>query len=261
MNYIIVYDAGSAQLKDATSSVNMLKKFTTEGWNGASYVVRGGFATFSRECPNLLDKRPSNDDSSSGRSNLSIDSNAASTMPVAGGCPMPTAQAPANPFFGNIRQNMDLIGGVGQMSIKYPSALTPRLVAELPAWIREAVDEKDKGKKVADKFLRIEKTEQERMQKALSGHVHYGSPAVSSPQHVQMAGIEKGTKNRYKDILPYDHSRVRLQNVPSGGCDYINASHVKSQWSNRHYIATQAPVPATFEVGHLHIIGARRMLT
>ena len=257
MSYIVLYDASSAQLKDAASSVNTLKKFTQAGWQGTSYVVRGGFSEFSRKFPDMIDDSPSTENSDSNKSQLSIDSKMAA-MPVAGGCAMPTTQTAANPFFGNIRQNMDLIGGVGQIPITRPFALTENIMDELPAWIRDAADEADKGKTVAGRFLQIEKAEQARMQKALSGHVHYGSPTVATPQSVQIAGIEKGTKNRYKDMLPYDHSRVRLQNVPSGGCDYINASHVKAEWSNRHYIATQAPVPATFEVtcnpSHLKLV-------
>ena len=170
-------------------------------------------------------------------------------MPVAGGCPMPSTKTAANPFFGNIRQNMDLIGGVGQVPIERPSVLSEKHISELPAWLREAAEVNNNGKLVADRFLKIEQDEQDRMQKALSANVSYGSPSSNISQCVQIAGIEKGTKNRYKDMLPYDHARVRLQNVPSGGCDYVNASHVKAKWSHRNYIASQAPVPTTFEVG------------
>ncbi|MCJ1379842.1 hypothetical protein MMC17_002945 [Xylographa soralifera] len=246
-SHIVLYDASSSQLKDATSSVNTLKKFTQEGWHGACYVVRGGFSDFAKKYPHLIDKSAASEAANPGKTNLSIDSRMAGSMPVAGGCPMPTSKTVANPFFGNIRQNMDLIGGVGQMAIKHPAALTDRISEELPKWLREAVDDNDKGKLVSGRFLNIEQAEQQRMQKALSTHVFYGSPTVRSPDSIQIAGIEKGTKNRYKDMLPYDHSRVRLQNVPFGGCDYINASHIKAAWSHRHYIATQAPVPATFE--------------
>ena len=161
---------------------------------------------------------------------------------------MPSTQTAANPFFGTIRQNMDLIDGVGQMPVKLPSALKDPSSTEIPTWLRKVSDENDKGKTVADRFLAIEKAEQQRMQKALSGNVTYGSPTVLSPNNVQIAGIEKGTKNRYKDILPFDHSRVRLQSVSCGGCDYVNASHLKAEWTNRHYIASQAPVPTTFQV-------------
>ena len=215
----------------------------------------------SRKFPNLVDNISGNGILSPGKNSLTIDAQMSGGMPVAGGCPMPSTKTAANPFFGNIRQNMDLIGGVGQMPIKRPTALSERNLEDMPAWIREAADEKDKGKLVSDRFLNIERNEQARMQKALSTHVSYGSPTVRSPDSVQIAGIEKGTKNRYKDMLPYDHSRVRLQNVPIGGCDYINASHVKSPWSNRHYIATQAPVPATFEVRMREVYDTTTMLT
>ena len=246
--YIIVYDAHATQLKDAVSCVNTLKKFGNQGWQGKSLIVRGGFLDFSRKFPDMVEVRSSDNTDGSNRHNLSIDAKMAGIMPVTGGCPMPSTQTAANPFFGNIRQNTDLIAGVGQMAVKHPTALTERGFMELPQWIREASDDRDQGKIVADRFLKIEKAEQARMQKALSGNVSYGSPILSTSKSVQLAGIEKGTKNRYKDMLPYDHSRVRLQNVPSGGCDYVNASHIKAGWSNRHYIASQAPVPATFEV-------------
>lgn len=244
--FIIVYDANSMQLKDATSSVNTLKKFTNEKWQGATLIIRGGFSNFAKKFPEQIDERPANEMDNSSSRKLSIDPPAAT--PVAGGCMMPSTQSTANPFFGSIRQNMDLIGGVGQMPVKLPSGLKESAVTRIPTWLRKVSNESDKGTTVADRFLGIEKAEQQRMQKALSINVSYGTPNPLSPEAVQIAGIEKGTKNRYKDMLPYDHSRVKLQDVPSGGCDYVNASHVKARWSNKHYIASQAPVPATFQV-------------
>ena len=249
VKFIIVYDANSMQMKDATSSVNTLKKFANEDWRGATLILRGGFNNFASKFPDQVDHRLASEMDGSNTRQLSIDPPGAA--PVAGGCMMPSTQTAANPFFGNIRQNMDLIGGVGQMPVKLPVGLRETAVAEMPAWLRQATDKDDRGKAVADRFLGIEKAEQHRMQKALSCNVSYGTPNALSPQAVQIAGIEKGTKNRYKDMLPYDHSRVKLQNVPSGDCDYVNASHIKAQWSNKHYIASQAPVPATFNVGLL----------
>ena len=159
---------------------------------------------------------------------------------------MPAAQNGANPFFGTIRQNMDLIDGVGQIPLKRPASfMDEERSAKLPKWLRDASDSKDKGKVVADRFLYIEKAEQKRMQKALTS-VSWNTQHPISPSDVQMAGIEKGTKNRYKDILPFDHSRVKLQETSSDGCDYVNASHIESKRSSRQYIACQAPVPATF---------------
>ena len=244
--FIVVYDANSMQLKDATSSVNTLKKFTNEKWRGAPLILRGGFNNFVSKFPDQVDNRLASEMDGSNTRKLSLDP--PSAAPVAGGCMMPNTGTAANPFFGTIRQNMDLIGGVGQMSVKLPAGFKETAVAELPAWLRQAANEDDKGKAVADSFFGIEKAEQHRMQKALSCNVTYGTPNALSPEAVQIAGIEKGTKNRYKDMLPYDHSRVRLQNVATGDCDYVNASHIKAQRSNKHYIASQAPVPATFNV-------------
>lgn len=245
---IVVYDAGSSQMKDATSSINTLKKFTNEGWKGLNLVIRGGFAGFMKKYPNMVDTRLASELEGSSSRKLTIDPQMPAAAPVAGGCVMPSAKTATTAFFGNIRQNMDLIGGVGQIAIKLPSGFGLRSMPYLPIWLRRVTDERDQGKAVADQFLGIETAEQQRMQKALTGNVSYGTPNPSSTESIQIAGIEKGIKNRYKDMLPYEHSRVRLQDVPSGTCDYVNASHIKSKWSHRRYIAAQAPVPATFTV-------------
>ncbi|KAL3974873.1 hypothetical protein ACER0C_023499 [Sarotherodon galilaeus] len=53
-------------------------------------------------------------------------------------------------------------------------------------------------------------------------------------------------KNRYKDILPFDHTRVKLTLVTSkNDTDYINASFLKGVSNSRAYIATQGPLPHT----------------
>lgn len=247
---IAVYDAGSSQMKDATSSINTLKKFTNEGWKGLTLIIRGGFAGFSKKYPNMVDTKLASELEGSNSRKLTIDPQMPVAAPVAGGCVMPSAKNATNAFFGNIRQNMDLIGGVGQIAIKLPSGFGLGSMPYLPIWLRRVTDERDQGKTVADHFLGIETAEQQRMQKAWTGNVSYGTPNPRSTTSVQIAGIEKGIKNRYKDMLPYEHSRVRLQDVPSGACDYVNASHIKSKWSHRRYIAAQAPVPATFTVNH-----------
>jgi len=244
--HIIVYDASSSQLKDATICINTLKKFTSEGWTGGSYIIRGGFLEFSQKFPSWIthDTMPS---PVSGAPTLRLNADPPAVAPVIGGCPLPQTQSAANPFFGNIRQNMDLIGGVGQLSIKHPSTMTDLMQEDLPLWLRTAGDEKDHGKLVSEKFLQIEKREQKRMQEALSGKVVYGSErGPEADSSIQIAGVEKGSKNRYNNIWPYEHTRVKLQGIPEGGCDYVNANHVQASWSHKRYITTQAPLPTTF---------------
>ncbi|CAN8021186.1 unnamed protein product, partial [Ixodes persulcatus] len=54
-------------------------------------------------------------------------------------------------------------------------------------------------------------------------------------------------KNRHPDVLPYDHSRVILNDVSNmNGSDYINASTITDHDPrNPAYIASQGPLPHT----------------
>jgi len=51
--------------------------------------------------------------------------------------------------------------------------------------------------------------------------------------------------NRYRDVLPYDHSRVPLKSVAK--TDYINASLVEVPCVKRKYILTQGPLDNTVD--------------
>ncbi|XP_064371849.1 receptor-type tyrosine-protein phosphatase C isoform X2 [Dromaius novaehollandiae] len=53
-------------------------------------------------------------------------------------------------------------------------------------------------------------------------------------------------KNRYIDILPYDHNRVELSEIQGDpGSDYINASYIDGFKEPRKYIAAQGPKDET----------------
>lgn len=49
-------------------------------------------------------------------------------------------------------------------------------------------------------------------------------------------------RNRYRDVSPFDHSRVRLHQEDN---DYINASLIQMEEAQRSYILTQGPLPNT----------------
>nr|XP_034348884.1 receptor-type tyrosine-protein phosphatase H [Arvicanthis niloticus] len=60
------------------------------------------------------------------------------------------------------------------------------------------------------------------------------------------SAVENVSKNRYRNVLPYDWSRVPLQPLPEEpGSDYINASFMPGLWSPKEFIATQGPLPHT----------------
>ncbi|KAG8446187.1 hypothetical protein GDO86_013875 [Hymenochirus boettgeri] len=57
---------------------------------------------------------------------------------------------------------------------------------------------------------------------------------------------ENRNKNRYGNIISYDHSRVRLQQIEDDPhSDYINANYVDGYHRQRYYIATQGPMQET----------------
>lgn len=246
--YIVVYDSSASLTKDAAICLTTIRKFELEGYTGTAHVIKGGFVNFQKRFPAYID---SGVEESSETSPRPMKVRGLDLPPVIGGCPLPLSKSAANPFFGNIRQNMDLIGGVGQIAVKHPESLSDTQRNRLPSWLNSASKDQDRGSTIADRFLHIEKREQKRMQDALSGNVSYGTPSGEAAQAiVQIAGLEKGSKNRYNNIWPFEHTRVKLQGVSSDACDYFNANHISSPLTNKQYIATQGPIPATFNVSH-----------
>jgi receptor-type tyrosine-protein phosphatase gamma len=67
-------------------------------------------------------------------------------------------------------------------------------------------------------------------------------------QHSQM--LENKAKNRYVNIVAYDHSRVAMKPVSvikKQSNDYINANFIDGYGRPRAYIGTQGPLPCTFD--------------
>ncbi|BFZ61385.1 phosphotyrosine-specific ptp2-like protein [Saitoella coloradoensis] len=250
---IIVYDADSVAWPEMGPVVQTAKKFGLEGWQGRLYAVKGGFAAIERECSKVLDhEAPEQSTGSPGGLHLSA---RGQSMNAAGGgafaCALPAAQSVVNPFFSNIRQNMDLMNGVGDaIAIRIPQDADPTKIAALPKWLHRVAFEEGGASLVAERFYKVEKLEQKRLQSVLNtqgsktpGH---GESRARSHWSISSA-MEQGTRNRYNNIWPYDHSRVKLNDVREGGTDYVNASFVENHANHRRYIATQGPLPATSE--------------
>ncbi|XP_011315079.1 tyrosine-protein phosphatase non-receptor type 1 isoform X2 [Fopius arisanus] len=66
------------------------------------------------------------------------------------------------------------------------------------------------------------------------GNFNYTCDESKKPQNKNL--------NRYRDVAPYDHSRIILQKGPY---DYINANLLNVERAHRRYILTQGPLPNT----------------
>ena len=140
---IIVYDTASWTLAQAGSCVQIINKFINEKWQGTAYVLKGGLNAFAKQYPGQLDNHSVSEGQDTDSRKLSIDPSSSGSL--AGGCAMPTHDS-VKPFFNTIRQNMDLIGGVGQFPLRRPGALTNRKIEKMPAWLRQASEPRDQGK-------------------------------------------------------------------------------------------------------------------
>ncbi|ETS62384.1 hypothetical protein PaG_03471 [Moesziomyces aphidis] len=201
--------------------------------------------------------------------------------PEAKGSNRPAA-ACANPFFDNIRQNRELQHGITEKIPMDLPSMSDVQVSELPPFLQKLVrlPPADRALALAQAFFDIEKAEQNRliatmqqhsaesdcdprakdfaaaqaaaMQKPSLGVRHLDARSHAFPFSIA-AALERGADNRYNNIWTYEHSRVRLskpQSAHDSGSDYINASFVQPPQqlgSRRRYIATQAPLPSTFD--------------
>lgn len=281
-NRIVVYDVDASFLSDASTMAGLLRKFQLSGFRGDLNWLKGGFVAFASAFPARIDQavlpEESQDESDSGGDTVLRTRNLAmnaflftSTTQMGGPTPRgsericaaaTSSSSAANPFYDNIRQNLELSQGIGQ---RIPLVLPPEVAArrsELPfKWLRDIVDQAmaDDGDALARQFYHIELGEKRRLEGVMNHHsqesrhqsatANTPTPAsVSDYPYSITAGIEMGTKNRYRNIWPYEHARVRLQKpTEKDGSDYVNASFVQSIVSSRRYIATQGPLDSTYE--------------
>jgi len=70
----------------------------------------------------------------------------------------------------------------------------------------------------------------------------YKIPHPSRNPHMYKSALCNMQLNRYCDVLPFEHTRVRSQENPN---TYLNANYVSLN-NNTQYIVAQAPVPKSF---------------
>ncbi|KAG0268112.1 hypothetical protein BGZ95_002600 [Linnemannia exigua] len=207
--------------------------------------------TSSNWSPNMLSTRPSasNNNTSPPRSRLHLGSLPSMiTKPVVGNT---VAQTPmienpnVNPLFESVRQAMGLNTNITEeIPVRLPSGFSIDLIREhLPTWLLNAVNEPAAKSRLARYFQKVEIIEKKRLALLMCPQVMRSGKECD---YSIGSGIEKGLKNRYNNIWPFDQTRIKIKELEQGGDDYINASLLTPPFGQRTYIATQAPLPTTF---------------
>ncbi|RIA91223.1 protein-tyrosine phosphatase-like protein [Glomus cerebriforme] len=239
---IILYDSETDTLSETCPLFHLCKKFRSPVCKAKIGYLKGGFTAFHKKYEGLCEKTLNDTPSSSGtfprRRSLM------NRKPGPFTCPTPIIEiSGVNPFFTNIRQNIELSSGITEtIPIRLPEGAVFDN-SQIPAFMRDIIG--DNGKmKLAESFHEIERIEQRRLQSLM---LHNSNQVTPDCPFSISAGMEKGTKNRYNNIWPYDHARVKIGECKEGDCDYVNASFVQAEKCNKRYIATQGPLPATYE--------------
>ncbi|KIY45293.1 hypothetical protein FISHEDRAFT_28133, partial [Fistulina hepatica ATCC 64428] len=275
---ILVYDADAVNLGPSGNVSGLLNKFKCGGFSGELAWLKGGYQAVWRERRSLLDLNPPLDEDDDESDNAGKPPNAAlrtkrlpmnafslvsttamkSSPSVPGQpTPQPHHQAACNPFFDTIRQNEELSQGITERIPLCVPHRVRRRIHDLPfRWLRDitvSTQDVDEGTEaLAKQFYRIEFAEQQRLMSIMEHHVQestlhpppveqYPTPVIKFPYSIT-AGFEKGEKNRYRHIWPFEHA------LCDTACydDYVNASYVQPLGTRKRYIATQGPLPTTF---------------
>ena len=103
---------------------------------------------------------------------------------------------PANPFFDNIRQNLELSHGGGHERIALAlDDETSARADDLPLWLSELtiMPEQESAERLAEEFFRVELGEQKRLQAVMDWHSKSSGTVVSHEFVEQKEADEKAT--------------------------------------------------------------------
>lgn len=202
------------------------------------------------------------------------------TLPLLTGFTLPSATKANVKLLNSIKRTTSRVdsGAKYKYDFKFPSNFASKM-NKLPPWllfVAESYGKENCSQLIVDhlseRFNRLEASEQVRLSLAINnsdgisndgthGSLHdstgYGTPLELCPccddiTYTIPKGVEYGHKNRYKNVWPYEHSRVRLKLSPSCKSgqqdDYFNANYIHfEELCNNKYIATQNPLEATFK--------------
>ncbi|KAF9108072.1 hypothetical protein BGX27_008500 [Mortierella sp. AM989] len=270
---IVLFDASGAAPVVGSPTFFMVQKFRKEGCNATLAYLQGGYSEFLATSSGLC--RTDAKGSTTERMSLNLSSSAPTptstnpisivspqrqrlhlgslpslmTQPPGGplGCQTPMIENPnVNPLFESVRQAMGLSTNITEeIPVRLPMGFTVQTMQEyLPNWLLTAISDGTGKARLSEYFQKVEINENKRLALLmLPQNMRSGRTSNFSIG----AGIEQGLKNRYNNIWPYDHTRVKIGEVEQGEDDYINASFLTPTLSKKSYIATQGPLPSTFQ--------------
>ncbi|KAI8586869.1 hypothetical protein BDZ88DRAFT_427273, partial [Geranomyces variabilis] len=276
---IVVFDNDSTVATDASPIKLLVGKLqlhanpdTRIGW------LPGGFSAFKEAHPDLCDSSPPPKGSEGIGPAANGNKTAVQAMclsELAGPLTAPSALGAlgagrpsllqptyaAHTSVSNINSSDTLIGGIDVDNR-----------ALLPRFLREMMESGNVKGQIEEKFAAIEAAEKKRLD------CSFRARSRTDPFSVSDALEGGATRNRYNNIWPFNHNRVRLavrKENPSFAAsaqalmspppppntspnphnaeaqtlsnDYINASHIMSPAGHRRYIATQGPIESTFD--------------
>ncbi|CEP11418.1 hypothetical protein [Parasitella parasitica] len=178
-----------------------------------------------------------------------------------------------NPFFSNIRQNMELSHGsiTERFPVRFPNGMhydantgsirfngklhQMRRCASmpddhtLPPWLQKCIAPDTGPNIMAEYYEAIERSEQKRLKGVMLHHSKVTDNLTDHPFSI-VAAIEKGALNRYTNIWPFDVDTA----ATSSSNQVPTLLSLKEQndacTTGRHYtkyISTQGPLPTTFD--------------
>ncbi|KAI8343502.1 protein-tyrosine phosphatase-like protein [Chlamydoabsidia padenii] len=275
---VVFYDQSSTVSSEQCATSYLANKMIHAGYKGSLYYLQGGYDAFQSLHPNqcILTAAPSTTGSTphnkvlNGMKTPSLRLGSLPPAPLGPyTAPMPQFENQAfNPFFSNIRQNMEL--SHGPIKERFPIRLPdnchpvllkdhhntlliemdnldpiPRAIAgatletnqqgkkifKAPGWLQRTMVDHKAGElgtvSLAELYEKLERTEQRRLQNIM--HFH-SKDTTTDPLDYPLsivAGIEMGALNRYTNIWPFEYTRVKIQDTPSGSTGYINASYIQ----------------------------------
>lgn len=253
--HVVVVDASSERLSGDSPGGLLLQKLAKEANKAKLGWIQGGFAAFSKQVGSrsvggrcglgliigcvvqhsdlVTAIQPANDPSPQGRRAPThlpsiVGSGAASARhspatPSGKSASKPVLTAPAG-FFpphggpsSEYQTHVDAAPEVLKRMKIFAEETLPALPGRAPEFLKDLLGSGDVKGKISDRFQAIEAAEQKRFQAS------WRATSPNDPFSVSV-GIERGYKNRFTNIWPYNANRVVLRE-PSQ-CDYINASFI-----------------------------------